>query len=85
MVVGIPPFYHENQSVMFDSIIADELKVPHFISAELKYLLTNLLKKSPDERISDATDAMNHKWFSSINFDDLMNKKIEPSFKPSRR
>jgi len=39
-----------------------------------------------DQRLGSKNDAIeikNHVWFSSINFNDLYNKKIKPLWKPT--
>jgi serum/glucocorticoid-regulated kinase 2 len=44
-----------------------------------------LLDKDPANRLGTKEgleDIMKHEFFSSINFDELLSKKIEPPFKP---
>lgn len=43
MVVGIPPFYHQNQMIMFQIIKKSEIKFPSQISISEK--MKDLIKK----------------------------------------
>lgn len=84
LVAGLPPFYDENQSVMYDNIVGKELEFTSFMTKELKDILTALLMKSPTERLDNAKDAMNYNWFSDIDFEALMNKTIDKDYQPEK-
>jgi serine/threonine protein kinase len=81
LIYGFPPFYNSDEKVVYEMIVGKEIYFPHQVnlSEEGKDLLFNLLKKSPFDRLgylNDATDIKQHKWFSDINWDDLMKKKV---------
>jgi serine/threonine protein kinase len=43
MLIGIPPFYHRNQELMFDLIKNNELKFPSFL--QINYDCLDIIKK----------------------------------------
>lgn len=57
-----------------------QVRFPHSISVEARDLLSGLLRKSPRERLGggpeDAKAVMNHIFFSCINWEDLVQKKV---------
>ncbi|PNJ18947.1 AKT2 isoform 11, partial [Pongo abelii] len=59
---------------------------PRTLSPEAKSLLAGLLKKDPKQRLgggpSDAKEVMEHRFFLSINWQDVVQKKLLPPFKP---
>jgi hypothetical protein len=40
MLVGIPPYYNENINMLYQNIEKGKLKMPKYLSAEAKKLLT---------------------------------------------
>lgn len=86
MICGRLPFYNRDHDVLFTLIMVEDVKFPRNISNEAKALLGGLLEKSPQKRlggsIDDVRDIMVHPFFASINWNDLVNKKIVPPFKP---
>eukprot|EP01006_Ploeotia_vitrea_P047895 TRINITY_DN67174_c5_g7_i1.p1 TRINITY_DN67174_c5_g7~~TRINITY_DN67174_c5_g7_i1.p1 ORF type:complete len:465 (+),score=255.07 TRINITY_DN67174_c5_g7_i1:160-1554(+) len=69
-----------------------KLKLKAGMSPECKDLIKQLLTIDPEKRIGGGgkqfgavfQEVMNHKWFSSINWDDLIAKKIEPPIRPEQ-
>jgi RAC serine/threonine-protein kinase len=86
MICGRLPFYNRDHDVLFTLIMVEDVKFPRNISNEAKQLLGGLLEKSPQKRlgggIDDVREIMVHPFFASINWTDLVNKKIIPPFKP---
>ncbi|XP_014242673.1 RAC serine/threonine-protein kinase [Cimex lectularius] len=86
MMVGRLPFYNKDHDVLFTLIIMEEVKFPRTLSSEAKDLLAGLLVKNPHMRLGggpeDAKDIKAHPFFSSINWTDLDQKRIQPPFKP---
>lgn len=84
---GIPPFYSNDDNKIKDQIIKKELRFPKNIdiSDNAKNLLKLLLNKNPKERLGTKgfEQIKKHKFFEKINFDDIINKKIEPDYKPA--
>ncbi|XP_067011381.1 RAC serine/threonine-protein kinase isoform X2 [Anabrus simplex] len=86
MMCGRLPFYNRDHDVLFTLILMEEVKFPRTISNEAKDMLGGLLIKDPNQRLGggpdDAKEIMQHPFFSSINWNDLQQKKIPPPFKP---
>jgi serum/glucocorticoid-regulated kinase 2 len=87
MIVGLPPFYEkDNREKLFKQIKSGEPEYPDDMSAPCKDLLQGLFKKDPAERIGgadgNADEIKNHPWYSAVDWDILMEKKIIPPFKP---
>ncbi|KAI7867750.1 kinase-like domain-containing protein [Spinellus fusiger] len=85
MMTGLPPFYDENTNEMYRKILQDELRFPEEMSEEAKGLLRGLLTRDPNERLGNSgPEAIkNHPFFASIDWQKLMQKKVQPPFKPS--
>ncbi|XP_003707740.1 AKT serine/threonine protein kinase [Megachile rotundata] len=86
MICGRLPFYNKDHEKLFTLIIMEEVRFPRTISNEAKDMLGGLLIKDPSKRLgggpNDAKEIMDHAFFSSIDWYDLVQKKIPPPFKP---
>lgn len=91
MIVGFPPFYHKNQNTMYELIEKFPVRFPdpekHKISMsdDLKDLLSQLLAKDPEERLGTkggVEEVSSHPWFSSLDWEALYKKELEPEFRP---
>ncbi|CAD7093396.1 unnamed protein product [Hermetia illucens] len=86
MICGRLPFYNSDHDVLFTLILMEEVRFPRNISVEARSLLSGLLHKNPQKRlgggIEDVREIQRHPFFSSINWQDLVQKKIPPPFKP---
>lgn len=86
MVCGRLPFYNKDHDKLFALIVTEEVRFPRNLSAPARSILAGLLAKDPAKRLGggpdDAKDIMIHPFFSSINWTDLVAKKIPPPFKP---
>ena len=82
MLFGIPPYYDHDRDVLFKNILSQDLQFPHDkVSEHCKDLLCKLLNKDPHERLGTHTGAIevkSHEWFASINWEDVMEKKLVP-------
>jgi serum/glucocorticoid-regulated kinase 2 len=93
MIIGIPPFYHENQHQMYQRIQQGSLKWPDpvrhgiSISEEAKDLIIRLLEKKRKQRLGqegDVEEVLSHPFFAGkIDTEALMAKKIQPEFIPT--
>ncbi|CEP19767.1 hypothetical protein [Parasitella parasitica] len=85
MLTGLPPFYDENTNTMYTKILNDELIIPDDMSVEASNLLTGLLNRDANARLGNqGTDEIkNHPFFKTINWQKLMEKKVQAPFKPS--
>ncbi|XP_031850262.1 AKT serine/threonine protein kinase isoform X3 [Nomia melanderi] len=86
MICGRLPFYNKDHDKLFSLIVMGEVRFPRTISIEAKDMLGGLLIKDPSKRLgggpNDAKEIMDHAFFSSIDWADLVQKKIPPPFKP---
>ena len=82
MVSGLPPFYTQNVSEMYDLILHRPLTFPATFSPELKSLLTRLLERDPAKRLCSGEEFRSHPFFRDIDFQKLYRKEIRPEFVP---
>jgi len=86
MMCGRLPFYNRDPEVLFQLILMEEIRFPRTLSENAKSLLGGLLIKDPKRRLGggeeDAREIMIHPYFAHINWQELLEKKMQPPFKP---
>ncbi|KAK2819401.1 hypothetical protein Q5P01_024962 [Channa striata] len=86
MLVGESPFPGDDEEEVFDSIVNDCVRYPHFLSPESLSLIKKLLQKNPEVRLGagkeDASEIKRHKFFQGMEWDALLAKKMKPPFLP---
>ncbi|CAD8113804.1 unnamed protein product [Paramecium sonneborni] len=87
LVTGLPPFYSHNTQEIYTSILSEQVSFPPYvqISDLLKELICQLLEKDPQERLGQSqgiVEILSHPWFEGINFEDILNKKLQTPYKP---
>jgi len=88
MITGLPPYYTTDRDEMYNRILNSPLIIPAYFSDELKNLISELLKKDPEERLGNERgiiEIKEHAWCKDINWDAYFEHKIEPPFKPDLR
>uniref|UniRef100_A0AAV2MDB7 Uncharacterized protein n=1 Tax=Knipowitschia caucasica TaxID=637954 RepID=A0AAV2MDB7_KNICA len=86
MLFSLPPFYSQNKADMFENILHAPLKVPAGASKAARSLLERLLDRDVTTRLgctADMADIQDHPFFESLDFDELLAKKIKPPFIPN--
>jgi serine/threonine protein kinase len=87
MLTGLPPFYDENTNEMYRKILQEPLHFPgpEIVPAAAKDLLQKLLDRNPERRLGagGAAEIKAHHFFAGIDWRKLLQRKYEPSFKPS--
>ncbi|XP_041964574.1 ribosomal protein S6 kinase beta-2-like isoform X2 [Alosa alosa] len=87
MMTGSPPFTGENRKRTIDKILKCKLNLPPYLTPDARDMIKKLLKKSPSQRLgsskADCEDIKKHPFFRHVNWDDLLNKSIEPPYKPT--
>ena len=88
LLFGIPPFFSNDDNKLREQIIKNELRFPKInnVSQNAKDLLKLLLKKNYKERLginNEFEEIKKHSFFKNINFNDIINKKIQPKYKPN--
>lgn len=85
MLTGLPPFYDENTNEMYRKILQDPLQFPTDIDRDAKSLLTRLLDRDPARRLGagGASEIKAHRFFETVDWKRLLQKKIQPTFRPN--
>jgi len=85
MLTGLPPFYDENTNEMYKKILQDPLQFPPDIDPHARSLLIRLLDRDPAKRLgaNGAAEIKSHRFFESIDWRRLLQKKIQPTFRPN--
>ncbi|QIX00494.1 hypothetical protein AMS68_006011 [Peltaster fructicola] len=87
MLTGLPPFYDENTNEMYRKILAEPLHFPgpEVVPPAARDLLTRLLDRDATRRLgtNGASEIKAHPFFHSIDWRKLLDRKYEPTFKPS--
>ena len=77
MISGLPPFYDENTNKMYQMILNEDVIFPPCFSNEAKDFVSKLLDRNPSTRLgsseNDAEKKKKHPFFSSINWNDVLN------------
>jgi len=86
MLCGKPPHYQKNRKQMLIDIVEKRVEMKSHFSSEAKALLRGLLEQDPKKRLgataSDSAEIKSHPFFTGIDWDKLMAREIEPTFKP---
>lgn len=85
MLTGLPPFYDENTNEMYRKILQDPLQFPADIDRDAKSILTRLLDRDPARRLGSggASEIKAHRFFETVDWKRLLQKKIQPTFRPN--
>ncbi|KAA8894931.1 kinase-like domain-containing protein [Sphaerosporella brunnea] len=85
MLTGLPPFYDENTNEMYKKILQDPLQFPPDMDPHAKSLLIRLLDRDPAKRLgaNGAAEIKSHRFFETIDWRRLLQKKIQPTFRPN--
>ena len=87
MIYGIPPFYSRSVQKMYKNTIKKALKFKKQVgcSDEAKDFIAGLLIKKSENRlgsVADSLEVMNHPWFQDFEWHKLLDKKLDPPYKP---
>jgi len=89
LCIGIPPFYHQNLHTMYQKIRTESPRFPASMSRKCQDLIVQFLVRDPKTRLGSGEDDVEavkkHDWFSGLNWEDLLAKKIEPPYIPKVR
>ncbi|XP_029447275.1 serine/threonine-protein kinase Sgk3 isoform X3 [Rhinatrema bivittatum] len=86
MLHGLPPFYSRDTAEMYENILHKPLVLRPGASLTAWSILEELLEKDRQQRLGakeDFHEIQNHPFFASINWTDLIQKKIHPPFNPN--
>jgi len=83
MMNGLPPYYVDgNEELMYEKILYAPLQMPDTFSDEVKDFISKLLERNPEQRLQDTAVMKQHPFFSTINWDKLYAKEVQPLFVP---
>ena len=89
MVNGTPPFYDDDQVVLFRNIVNVKFQFPPDFSKECRDLIRNLLQKNPAKRLGSLNggvqDIKDHPWFTGFDWDSLNARTMKAPYQPSLR
>jgi len=87
MLTGEPPFRHKNEGVLHQKILKDKIKCPKYFSGEACSLIKGFLNRDASKRLGSGAhgieDIKKHLFFKGINWKKLLNKEIDPPFRPT--
>ncbi|XP_028280737.1 serine/threonine-protein kinase Sgk2b [Parambassis ranga] len=86
MISGMPPFYSCSKAEMFENILHAPLQLRSGMSEAAGSLLEGLLERDVTKRLGQSRDIVElqeHPFFTFINWDDLLARKVRPPFIPN--
>jgi hypothetical protein len=82
-----PPFTADNRKKTIEKILRGKLILPPYLTPDARELIRKLLKRQVAQRLgsgpNDGEAVRVHPFFRSINWSDVLSRKLEPPFKPS--
>jgi len=83
MFCGYHPYKH-NQGKINKDLYSKPLRIPDYVPKFAKDLILKLTVTNPKKRIgyNGANEVKSHSFFSEVNFDKVINKKVKPPFIP---
>ncbi|ORE05185.1 kinase-like protein [Rhizopus microsporus var. microsporus] len=81
MVTGKAPFIDKNPVNLYQKILECRVEWPEDMSPELKDLLQNLLTSDLEVRFT-SKEIKKHAWFDSIDFEQVLKRKVKPPYVP---
>ncbi|CAD8189672.1 unnamed protein product [Paramecium octaurelia] len=86
MLAGIDPFNDEDPMAIYQKILKGKVKFPRNFDNEAKSLVKHLLEQDVTKRFGNlkngVDDIKQHKWYETLNWKDIINKKIKPQYIP---
>ena len=80
MVAGYPPFFADQPIQIYEKIVSGKVRFPSHFTSDLKDLLRQLLSVDLTKRFGNLKngvwDIKNHKWFSSVDWIAVYQKKV---------
>ncbi|XP_036601160.1 cAMP-dependent protein kinase catalytic subunit alpha-like [Trichosurus vulpecula] len=86
MAAGYPPFFADQPIQTYEKIVSGRVRFPSHFSTDLKGLVRNLLQVDLTKRYGNlkngVDDIKNHKWFATIDWITIYQRKVEAPFIP---
>ncbi len=86
MIAGIDPFADDDPMVIYQNILKGKLHYPKGFDNDAKSLVRHLLVSDLSKRYGNLKNGVNdikhHRYLNTVNFSNLLNKKISPPYRP---
>lgn len=86
MLLCQSPFKGDDEDDVFNAIEHDDVRYPISMPRQTVLVLQALLTKDPEQRLGssnrDALEIMEHQYFQDVNFDDVLNLRVQPPYLP---
>jgi len=86
MLAGYPPFYDQNPFGIYQKVLAGRIDFPRHLDVKAKDLIKRLLMHDRAKRFgclkNGAEDIQKHKWYKGMDWEQLLQRRISPSFIP---
>lgn len=86
MLTGAPPFTADNRKRTIEKILKGRVVLPPYLTPDARDLIRKLLKRQVSQRLGsgpeDGEAIKKHMFFKHICWNDVVNRKLEPPFKP---
>lgn len=87
MAAGYPPFFADQPIQIYEKIVSGRLRFASHFSSDLKDVLRNLLQVDLTKRYGNLKNGVNdikgHKWFSTVDWIAIFQKKVAAPFIPT--
>jgi serine/threonine protein kinase len=86
MLAGYPPFFDDNPFGIYEKILGGRIAFPSHFDPNAKDLIRKLLAADRTRRLGNlkggAIDVKTHKWFRGVDFDALIQRRVNPPIIP---
>lgn len=86
MIAGIDPFADDDPMIIYQNILKGKLHFPKGFDNDAKSLVRHLLISDLSKRYGNLKNGVNdikhHRYMNTINFNNLLAKKISPPYRP---
>jgi len=87
MLAGYPPFYDENPFGIYQKVLAGKIEFPKHFDVKAKDLVKKLLMHDRAKRFgclkNGAEDIQKHKWYKTLDWEQVALRRIKPSYIPT--
>jgi len=86
MLAGYPPFFDDNPFCIYEKILAGKLEWPQHMEQNPKDLIKRLLVHDRTKRLGNmkagADDIKKHRWFKSVDWEEVYQRELKPPIVP---
>jgi len=84
MMTGLPPWYTKDRPTLYRRLKSAPLDIPPFFSSKASSFIYSLLQRDPRRRlgVGGKSHVMAHKFFLELDFEHLINRRIDPPIPP---